>query len=125
MEVQRLLVTVIVLATATVAMNLLAQSTLPARGQSPPPLMLDSIAGRDSFEFYCASCHGTGGKGDGPIASALKVRPTDLTSLARRNRGAFPKDLVLAVVTGTGRRALDMAPLTCPHGGLSSAGSIR
>ena len=55
--------------------------------------MLDSIAGRDSFEFYCASCHGTTGKGDGPIASALKVSPSDLTSLARRNRGAFPKDL--------------------------------
>ena len=65
--------------------------------------MLDSIAGRDSFEFYCASCHGTGGKGDGPIASALKVPPADLTSLARQNRGAFPRDLVVAVVTGIGR----------------------
>ena len=79
MGVQRGLFTVVVVTAATVAMNPLAQSTFPGRGQSPPPLMLDSIAGRDSFEFYCASCHGTGGKGDGPIASALKVPPTDLT----------------------------------------------
>jgi len=103
MGVQRALITVVVLATATLGMNLLAQSTLPGRGQSTPSLILDSIAGRDSFEFYCASCHGTGGKGDGPIASALKVPPSDLTSLARRYRGAFPKDLVLAVVMGGGQ----------------------
>ena len=102
MGVQRPLFTA-VLITATVGMNLLAQSTLPEQGQSTPPLMLDSITGRDSFEFYCAACHGKGGKGDGAIAPALKTPPTDLTSLARRNRGAFPKDRVLAVVTGTGR----------------------
>jgi mono/diheme cytochrome c family protein len=71
--------------------------------QQPPSLILESIAGRDSFEFYCASCHGKTGKGDGPTAPALKTRPTDLASLARRNGGAFPKDRVLAIVTGTER----------------------
>ena len=100
MGVQRPLFTA-VLITATVAMNLLAQSTLPERGESTPPLMLESITGRDSFEFYCAACHGKAGKGDGPMVPALKTRPTDLTSLARRNRGSFPKDRVLAVVTVT------------------------
>lgn len=70
--------------------------------QRTPPLILESISGRDSFEFYCASCHGKTGKGDGPTAPALKTRPADLASLARRNGGAFPKDRVLAIVTGTG-----------------------
>jgi mono/diheme cytochrome c family protein len=66
-----------------------------------PPLILESITGRDSFEFYCASCHGRTGKGDGPTAPALKTRPADLSSLARRHGGAFPKDRVLAIVTGS------------------------
>jgi mono/diheme cytochrome c family protein len=78
----------------------------PVGAQRPttPPLILESITGRDSFEFYCASCHGKTGKGDGPTAPALKTRPADLSSLARRNGGAFPKDRVLAVVTGSDRR---------------------
>jgi mono/diheme cytochrome c family protein len=89
---------------ATGAMIAIASaSTLRAQRQTPP-LILDSISGRDSFEFYCASCHGMTGKGDGPMASALKTRPSELTSLARRNGGAFPRDRVLAIVTGNGRQ---------------------
>jgi mono/diheme cytochrome c family protein len=56
--------------------------------------------GRDLFEFYCASCHGRDGKGSGPVVPALKVRPPDLTTIARRNRGQFPTERVTAVVTG-------------------------
>ena len=41
MGVQRRLFTVVVVTAATVAMNPLVQSTLPGRGQSPPPLMSD------------------------------------------------------------------------------------
>jgi mono/diheme cytochrome c family protein len=74
-----------------------------AERQQTPSLILESLAGRDSFEFYCASCHGKTGKGDGATASALKTRPTDLTLLARRAGGAFPKERVLAIVTGTAR----------------------
>jgi len=89
---------------ATGLVTLIATSDpLQTQVRRTPPLILESIAGGDSFEFYCASCHGKTGKGDGPTAPALKTRPTDLASLARRNGGAFPKDRVLAVVTGTGR----------------------
>src|ERR1039458_5063223 len=34
-----------------------------------------SVAGKDLYREYCAVCHGTTGKGDGPAASALKVPP--------------------------------------------------
>jgi mono/diheme cytochrome c family protein len=68
-----------------------------------PSILIDSLAGRDSFELYCAPCHGSGGSGDGPVASALRARPADLTTLARRNSGAFPRDRVRDFVTGTGR----------------------
>jgi mono/diheme cytochrome c family protein len=31
------------------------------------------------YRRYCASCHGTTGRGDGPVASSLSNPPTDLT----------------------------------------------
>jgi mono/diheme cytochrome c family protein len=47
-------------------------------------------AGAETYRQYCAVCHGKTGKGDGPAASALKVRPPDLSTLARRHDGKFP-----------------------------------
>jgi mono/diheme cytochrome c family protein len=72
-------------------------------GPPRPPLVIESVAGRDNFERYCASCHGLQGRGDGPVAAALSTRPADLTSLARRNGGAFPRERVVEYVAGTGR----------------------
>jgi mono/diheme cytochrome c family protein len=55
------------------------------------PVATSSLkAGAATYRQYCAVCHGTTGKGDGPAASALKVRPPDLTTLARRHDGKFP-----------------------------------
>jgi mono/diheme cytochrome c family protein len=72
--------------------------------QQPPQILIDSLAGRDSFALYCAPCHGAGGRGDGPVGSALRTRPANLTTLAQRNEGAFPRDRVRDFVTGTGRQ---------------------
>ena len=47
-------------------------------------------SGQEVFQSYCATCHGTAGKGDGPVASTLKKAPADLTRLAQRNNGKFP-----------------------------------
>ena len=69
-------------------------------GQRNPPLIISSMYGRDLFEFYCAPCHGRDGKGHGPVAPALRVPPPDLTTIARRNGGAFPKARIEDVVTG-------------------------
>jgi mono/diheme cytochrome c family protein len=60
--------------------------------------------GRDLFEFYCATCHGRDGKGGGPAASALRVTPPDLTTIARRNGGPFPRAVVRELVTGDQQR---------------------
>ena len=77
----------------------LAQTT----GPRLPPLAIPSLAGRDLFEFYCATCHGRDGKGNGPVAAALKVPPPDLTRLARDNGGAFPRQRVETFVNDEGR----------------------
>lgn len=69
-----------------------------------PALVPDSLTGSTSFDLYCASCHGRTGQGDGPVASALRIRPADLTQLARRHDGTFPREQVRAYVEGTGRQ---------------------
>jgi mono/diheme cytochrome c family protein len=67
-----------------------------------PPLVIDSLYGPDVFRFYCAPCHGRDGTGGGPVAVALKRRPPDLTGIATRNGGIFPKAPVEAFVTNGG-----------------------
>jgi mono/diheme cytochrome c family protein len=73
------------------------------RGQQPPSIVGESLTGRESFDRYCAPCHGPGGRGDGPVAPALRTRPADLTRLAQRNDGTFPRDRVRGFVTGADR----------------------
>jgi mono/diheme cytochrome c family protein len=52
------------------------------------------------FRTYCAACHGTSAKGDGPLADSMRRRPADLTEIAKRNKGVFPTDQVLRIVDG-------------------------
>ncbi len=58
------------------------------------------FAGSDLFRSYCATCHGTGAKGDGPLAEMLKKRPADLTLFARNNNGIYPADMVGRIIDG-------------------------
>jgi mono/diheme cytochrome c family protein len=67
-------------------------------GARNPPLVIESTAGNDVFAFYCASCHGRNGSGDGPVSRSLKVSPPDLRLLARLNGGEFPRSRVAAFV---------------------------
>ena len=80
-----------------------AYASLPAqsRQQPVPPLLIDSLVGRDLYATYCAGCHGRDGKGDGPVAPALKVPPADLTTIAKRNGGQFRASIVEGTLNGT------------------------
>jgi len=57
-------------------------------------------SGKVMYNTYCAACHGTTAKGDGPAAPALKVPPSDLTQLAKKNDGKYPGNHVSAVIRG-------------------------
>jgi mono/diheme cytochrome c family protein len=79
-----------------------------ARSQSGPEAdqqfqqLIHSVKGPDLYRAYCASCHGSDGKGQGPAAAALKANVPDLTLLARKNRGEFPEKQVRSTIMGEG-----------------------
>ena len=66
-------------------------------------------SGSALFRSYCASCHGTAAKGDGPLAASLRVAPADLTRIAKRNHGTYDAARV--------RRAIDGRDAKEIHGG--------
>ncbi|HSB08554.1 MAG TPA: cytochrome c [Blastocatellia bacterium] len=55
--------------------------------------------GRKLFNQYCATCHGATGKGEGPVAAALKVGPPDLTAIQQPGE-KFPFNRVQTKIDG-------------------------
>lgn len=54
----------------------------------------------------CAMCHGPAGQGGGDWATDMDPAPADLTRIAARNGGTFPRARVLSVIDGYHRAAL-------------------
>lgn len=87
-----------------------------ASSQEPmaaPPATADEIPnGRDLFIGHCAICHGLDGRGQGPLAEAMKIVPADLTQIAAKHQGTFPDAKVSdfirngGAVLGHGSRAM-------------------
>jgi mono/diheme cytochrome c family protein len=88
------------------AASVIGQTAPPTTGSGVQPAAIRSMDGRDIFLVYCASCHGRTGTGDGPVVPALKTRPPDLTTLARRRGGVFPGADVGVMLSGPRRVAL-------------------
>ena len=93
---------IVVVATFVATMSVpLAAGPLQQVGRLPE--------GEQLFKGYCASCHGLTGQGDGPAAPALKTAPPDLTSIARRNGGTFPRAQLVRLIE-------EGAPAVTAHG---------
>jgi mono/diheme cytochrome c family protein len=75
---------------------------LPTAAAGSTPVDSD---GATIYRDYCASCHGVTALGNGPFTFALRVVPPDLTTLARRNGGSFPRERVTRAVEGVGFRS--------------------
>jgi mono/diheme cytochrome c family protein len=54
--------------------------------------------GRQMYKDYCAACHGSDGRGRGPVTHSLRKTPPDLTTLAKRHGGTFPAEYVTNVL---------------------------
>jgi len=61
----------------------------------------DENGGKQMYLKYCASCHGSAGKGDGPVSRDLKVKIPDLTLLRAKNKGIYPLDRVVSSIDGS------------------------
>src|SRR5262245_20964256 len=73
----------------TVAVLLLAPTT---------HLFAADNGGKEMYLKYCASCHGSEGKGGGPVSRDLKVKVPNLTLLRGNNKGAYPLDRVMSSI---------------------------
>jgi len=71
-------------------------SATTARAADDPAI----TQGKALYVEYCASCHGPGGKGDGPDGAKLDPKPTDLTQIAKGNGGKFPFYEVMLQISG-------------------------
>lgn len=69
-----------------------------AQTQSLSPIEM----GKREYQSACASCHGIDGRGDGPMRPFLSRPPADLTTLAARHGGSFPKSLIADLIDGRG-----------------------
>lgn len=63
----------------------------PRKAQSYP-------SGEQLYQDHCATCHGTDGTGNGPMAQVLKVPPADLMQISMRAGGTFPADRVVEII---------------------------
>ena len=102
--------------TMVVALVTIAAAARAAAGDDP------AIAqGKQLYGEYCASCHGPGGKGDGPDAAKLGKKLNDLTQIAKQNGGKFPFYEVMLTISNrppTGQDQDTSLPVsTTPHGG--------
>jgi mono/diheme cytochrome c family protein len=93
---------IIVVAISAFAIGQHAPAQTPPTIKHVPITNAPSNSGKEMFNSYCAVCHGTAAKGDGPAASAMKTAPIDLTALAKKSGGKYPAAHVASVIRGQG-----------------------
>ncbi|NHX28038.1 cytochrome c, partial [Escherichia coli] len=74
--------------------------TLAACLAALPALADEMDPGQALFLDNCATCHGAGARGDGPMAEFMTLPVPDLTGLTERYGGQFPLLEVIHVIDG-------------------------
>jgi mono/diheme cytochrome c family protein len=59
-----------------------------------------AMSGKELYQRFCASCHGESGRGDGRVAASFKTEVPDLTLIARRAKGSYPRDRIVRIIDG-------------------------
>ena len=87
----------LIAAAATLAVSM-TYADQTAEKVTIPVTKTPPTSGKQMYSSYCAPCHGVDGRGNGPVAPALKTPPTDLTVLAKNNNGKYPDTHVVSVL---------------------------
>jgi mono/diheme cytochrome c family protein len=84
------------------AAPLFAQDDLEPTPQAwPSPTAQDIAAGKADFMKHCAPCHGSNAQGHGPEVNVIPgIKPADLTKIAMRDGGVFPRRQVADTIDG-------------------------
>lgn len=85
------------------AMLFAALLVMPAAAFAQTPEVVttkQTTTGAEVFRTYCATCHGTTARGDGPLSSSMVRKPANLTEIAMRNNGTFPTEMVFRTIDG-------------------------
>ncbi|MAG32268.1 MAG: hypothetical protein CL908_15400 [Deltaproteobacteria bacterium] len=93
-----------------------------AEPSSTTPSPGNAEAGAATYASFCASCHGSAGESDGPVASGLSPLP------ARHADGQYMNALSdehLIKVVSLGGAAVGKSPLMSPWGGMLDEQQIR
>jgi mono/diheme cytochrome c family protein len=85
------------MANVGIAVAAVAAITIASGGQAVAGVL---DRGEPEYHSSCAPCHGSDGKGAGPVSAGLKVPPPDLTVLAKKNNGVFPFNSVYEIIDG-------------------------
>lgn len=67
----------------------------------------DESEGKRLYQTYCSGCHGDSGKGDGPAAKGLPVKPADHTRSTMRQHS----DQFLTGIIANGGPSVGKSPL--------------
>lgn len=76
---------------------------------------------KTDYATYCATCHGSAGKGDGPAAAALQPAPADFSTAAFQD-GRTDQQLNDAIAKGG--PAVGKSPMMVAWGGTLSAQQV-
>ena len=78
--------------------------------------------GKKLYLTYCASCHGDNGKGDGPAAQSLPVKPVNHTAGSVMNQLT---DKFLMEIISKGGSAVGKSPMMPAWGGQFKENQLR
>ncbi|MGE0483920.1 MAG: cytochrome c [Gammaproteobacteria bacterium] len=82
---------------------LVLASSLAGAADAPAPpdtTLMPAADGAALYVEYCAVCHGSEGRGDGPLAGGLTVKPANLRRLGVANGSEFPTARIAASIDG-------------------------